>query len=521
MDLRRPALRLFLLFGAVAIPPLVGFALILFLAPDFVTQVGLGITLLLVTIGAVIWAAGVAVIGSRGIARDIRGLVELAERGAPTADVTSDALSEAQRRVASTLDERNRQIASLAAAFGAMPITGTAIEVAAAIVSTARAVTGDPTWQLAVFRSEGADLLPNGLYTENPGVPPEPLSELHRWAASAESPSGAADRRAHHLIGPWGGFVVVDCSVGDELSAALLALWEGRAEPTPSELDLFGLLGLQAATAIDHALLYVRVRRQADELNRLAAIQSDFLRGVTHDLQTPLTRIRALAAELSMAGGLDDRAREDLDTIAHQADRLRRMVSQLLVASRLEVGAVEPVSDVFRIEPIIRQTWNALRAERTFELRDDGPPVLVVADPDRVEQVVWAVLDNAVKYSPASSKIMVLVRARALDDASEQFTAQLDITDEGAGMDEITRARAFDQFFRSADARRLAPDGSGVGLYAARGLMRAMGGDIELSSRLGVGTTVTLTLPAESAGDADESAAAIHVRASGTDADTP
>jgi signal transduction histidine kinase len=504
VDLRRPALRLVLLFGAVAIPPLVAFALIIVAAPDFVSQAGIGTVLLLVAVGAGVWAAVVAVVGSRGIARDIRELVELAERGVPAAEVTPDALTDAQRRMTSTLDERNRQISSLAAAFGAMPITGTALEVAASIVSTARRVTGDPTWQLAVFRAAGDNLLPDGLYTADPSVPPEPLGDLHRWAASAEPPGGAMDRRARHVDGPWGGFVVVDCSAGDELSAALLALWEGRAEPTPSDLDLFGLMGLQAATAIDHALLYARVRTQADELNRMAAIQTDFLRGVTHDLQSPLTSIRAVAAELSRADDLDEAARADLDTIAYQADRLRRMVSQLLVASRLEVGAVEPITDVLRIKPVVEQTWNALRAERTFEVHDDGPPVLVVADPDRLEQVLWAVMDNAVKYSQPASTIMVRITARSVDAAGEQFTVQVDVTDEGAGMDPTTQTRAFDQFFRAADARRLAPDGSGVGLYAARGLMRAMGGDIELASRLGVGTTVTLTLPAEAAGDANE-----------------
>jgi signal transduction histidine kinase len=145
--------------------------------------------------------------------------------------------------------------------------------------------------------------------------------------------------------------------------------------------------------------------------------------------------------------------------------------------------------------------------------------VLVVADPDRVEQVLWAVLDNAVKYSPASSGITVSITARASNDASEQFTAKLEVIDEGAGMDETTRTRAFDQFFRSADARRLAPDGSGVGLYAARGLMRAMGGDIELSSRLGVGTTVALTLPAEAADETDEQPAVAASSTSGTEGD--
>jgi signal transduction histidine kinase len=74
----------------------------------------------------------------------------------------------------------------------------------------------------------------------------------------------------------------------------------------------------------------------------MAAVQTDFLRGITHDLQTPLTSIRAVANELQQSKGLDATGRADLETIAQQADRLRRMVGQLLAVSRLEVGALTP-----------------------------------------------------------------------------------------------------------------------------------------------------------------------------------
>jgi signal transduction histidine kinase len=219
---------------------------------------------------------------------------------------------------------------------------------------------------------------------------------MHRWAAASETADDQLPGRGSRLaIGPWGAFLVVTATAEEELNALLLAPREGRGEPSPAELDLAALIGQQAATAIDHALLYARVRSQAEELNRMAAIQTDFLRGVTHDLQTPLTSIRALAAELAQSAKLDKAGRKDLDTIAHQADRLRRMVSQLLVASRIEAGVVTPAQEVFRVEPLVRRTWEALRADRPFELVDDGPPHLVVADPDRLEQVLWAVLDNA------------------------------------------------------------------------------------------------------------------------------
>jgi len=503
MDLGRPSLRLLLLFGAVAIPPLVGLAALVYFAPEWVAGVGVGTALLLAVLAGAVWAVLVAVVGSRVIAADLRSMVELAERGAPEGEGGTESLTAVQRRLATALDERNRQIASLAEAVGAAPISAAPVDVAASVVGIARRVTRDPTWQLAILRSANAELLPPGMYGDDPAATPEPLTDMHRWAALSETgTSQPARARGRHAIGPWGAFVVVDASASDELSAILLAVWEGRGEPTPSELDLFGLIGLQAGTAIDHAMLYARVRSQADELNRLAAIQTDFLRGVTHDLQTPLTSIRAVADELGQSPTLDEAARADLDSIAHQAERLRRMVSQLLVASRLEVGAVTPTQEVLKAEPIVRRTWDALRADRRFELIDEGPEHLLVADPDRLEQVLWAVLDNAVKYSQPGSQVTVRLSA-APGDGGGGMSAHIAVSDEGAGMDEQTREKAFEQFYRSADARRLAPDGSGVGLYAARGLMRAMGGDARIESRLGVGSTVILSLPAELSADAE------------------
>ena len=300
----------------------------------------------------------------------------------------------------------------------------------------------------------------------------------------------ARERAARHVVGPWGAFAVVDVAVSDRMRAILYAPWEGRLDPTAAEIDLLALVGQHAGTALEHSLLYAQVRSQADELNRLAAVQADFLRGVTHDLQTPLTSIGALATELRADDVLPDSARADLDSITHQAERLRRMVSQLLVASRIEAGALTPQQEVFAVGPVVERTWAALRADRPFELRTTGTPHLAVADEDRLEQVLWAVLDNAVKYSPAETPIEVVIDGR---DGRLAVT----VTDRGTGMDEPTRRRAFDQFFRSDQARKLAPDGSGVGLYAAHGLMRAMDGSIDIGSSLGKGTSITLGVPAE------------------------
>lgn len=171
------------------------------------------------------------------------------------------------------------------------------------------------------------------------------------------------------------------------------------------------------------------------------------------------------------------------------------MVSQLLVASRLEAGVFVPQQEVFAVRPLIERTWAALRADRPFELEEIGAPHLAVGDADRVEQVLWAVLDNAVKYSPDASPIDVRLHAN-------DGTLDVTVRDHGAGMDAVSLGRAFEQFYRSDQARKLAPDGSGVGLYAAHGLMTAMGGDIKIVSALGRGTSVTVTIPAEASSEA-------------------
>ena len=495
MGFGRPAVRLFLLLLAVALPPLAGFAIISRTAPDLLNRVGSGTILLVVAAFAAVWAVVVTVVGNRLMGGELQALVDLAERG-PSGDQSE--ASSAYQRLAGALDERNRQIAELASHVRAAPIQLDARAVTRSTVALANSVNREPIWTLVVLRTPDAAALPAGAYTTADVELPE-IDDTHRWASTVE-PDDEAVPGVRWANGPWGAFIVVEVAAGEDLRASLIAPWEGRSAPSRAEREVLSLLGQTAATAIEHALLYDRLRSQTEELNRMAGVQTDFLRGVTHDLQTPLTSIRAVAAELATQPGLNEAARADLETIGHQADRLRRMVGQLLVVSRLEAGAVQPAADVFRAEPIVRKTWDALRAGRPFDLQVIGTPHLVVADPDRLEQVLWALLDNAVKYSTEASPISV--QLRAVEGPEEQLRAEISIRDEGGGMDDETQRRAFEQFYRAADARRMAPDGSGVGLYAARGLVRAMGGEVSLVSELGSGTTVTVSLPAEPLEDA-------------------
>jgi signal transduction histidine kinase len=489
-----PTVRLFLLAVAAALPPLILAVIVLLEPPSWLSRFSPATGLVVFALLTAAWWAVVAIVGARGLDDDVKAMVALAQRGRTEGGIGPGSAG-AVDRLGTMLDERNRQIAELAERLRASPTQGGAKQVALATVQTAVSVTHDATWTLAVSRSPSETALPRGIYaTDGSGTDaPAPLSEVAGWAATVEPDDGSIPA-VRYGEGPWGAFVAVEVAAGEELRASLLAPWEGRSPPSRAERELLSLLGQNAAIAIEHALLVEQLRAQTDELNRMASVQSDFLRGVTHDLQTPLTRVSALAAEVSEESHLSDAARVDLETISQQADRLRRMVAQLLVASRLEVGALQPAQEVFRVEPLVQRTWDALRAQLPFELKVTGVPHLAVADPDRLEQVLWALLDNAVKYSPSGSAISVTISG---ESNGPDLHSLIQIRDEGSGMDQESQRRAFEQFYRSETARRLAPDGSGVGLYAARGLVEAMGGSIAMSSRLGGGTTVTVTLPAE------------------------
>ena len=482
-------LRVFVGLLIAVLPPIILLVGAILLANSILDDVDPNLVAITVVLGTVVWAAILGIVYSRSMADDLRSMLTLAERGEP---VDNPELGTAYRQLAASLDERNRQIATLAREAGRVPIDDAPRRVVEALVGAIRPVMGDATWRAAVLTSDDPALLSPGIYVgSDEAAEPAEIGDLERWASVS-----SADASVARLEGPWGAFAVVNVASSDRLRAILYAPWEGRPDLSPAEMALLALVGQHFGAGVEHSLLYARVRSQADELDRLARVQADFLRGVTHDLQTPLTSIGALATELRADTSLSAAARGDLDTITHQAERLRRMVSQLLVASRLEAGAFTPQIEVFSVPPLVERTWGALRAERPFELTVEGAPHLAVGDPDRVEQVLWALLDNAVKYSPEGSPIEVRI-------APEEGGLGITVRDRGIGMDDETRRRAFDQFYRSARARKLAPDGSGVGLYAAKGLVEAMGGSVRLESALGTGTSITVRLPAELSGTSD------------------
>jgi signal transduction histidine kinase len=253
-----------------------------------------------------------------------------------------------------------------------------------------------------------------------------------------------------------------------------------------ADQDLLELFAAEVAVAIRNAQLFERVEAQNAQLLELDAAKDDFLRGVSHNLQTPLTSIRLYAEQLH--DGQPDRR---LIIIAEQSDRLSRMVRQLLTVTRLESGALKPRSEVLALGPRVRRAWEALAAGSVeFSLDDRSAGWLAVADGDQLDQVLWALLDNAVKYG-GGTPVHVEI---AVEEPRSRL--RLTVTDHGPGVAERDRARLFQRFARGEGRAR--DEGSGLGLYVSRELCRAMGGGLMLEPpREGRGAAFTVVLQGE------------------------
>jgi two-component system sensor histidine kinase VicK len=264
-----------------------------------------------------------------------------------------------------------------------------------------------------------------------------------------------------------------------------------------ADQDLLDLFSAEVGVALRNAELFGQIERQNAKLLELDAAKDEFLRGVSHNLQSPLTSIRAYVDQLR--AGSEEAARDRrLQIVAEQADRLTRLVRQLLTVTRLEAGVLRSEVEVFAVGPRVRRVWEALNAaEVAFELRDGGRGWLAVADPDQLDQVLWALLDNAVKYGGTDGRVEVEVRADATSGR-----LRVTIADHGPGVSEADRSRLFKRFSRG-DSQG-SGEGTGLGLYVSRQLLRAMGGELQLEpAREGIGAAFTLSLPGEPPGDED------------------
>jgi signal transduction histidine kinase len=230
----------------------------------------------------------------------------------------------------------------------------------------------------------------------------------------------------------------------------------------------------------------------AQTLERQRADQLAFLGGVAHDIRNPLGALK-LAMDLvppDRALPPEPRLRQLIARIGRQIGRLDRMVHDFLDASRIESGHLELKLEDCDLRELARVTldlFEPVAATHALVVAAPDAPVRVRCDPVRIEQVLANLVNNAIKYSPSGGSVRVTVALQA--DA-----AVIAVADDGAGMSADDLAHVFDPFRRGAGVD--AVPGTGLGLFVARRIVEAHGGEIAVDAARGAGSTFTVRLPA-------------------------
>lgn len=279
------------------------------------------------------------------------------------------------------------------------------------------------------------------------------------------------------------------------------ALWGIRAtadrDPTREETRTLAASADQIGQAVEQDRL--RVEASTAELARRAdAVKTALLESVSHDLRTPLASIRAAAGSL-MDAEVDwppDERRAAAAAIDREAERLNRLVTNLLDLSRIEAGELHIEAETFPIEDLIQTSLQRLSdviSGRPIEVIIDPGVPLVDVDAIFFNQALTNLVENAVAYVPDGRRIRIRASPGAADSAS---MIRLVVEDGGAGVPDADLGRLFDKFHR-ARSRSVGPDrGVGIGLSVVRGFVEAMGGRVEAHrSELG-GLAIVIDLPA-------------------------
>lgn len=232
------------------------------------------------------------------------------------------------------------------------------------------------------------------------------------------------------------------------------------------------------------------VNYMADELSNSESMKNEFISSVSHELRTPLTAIKGWAETISEMTDDRETVQKGMRVITNETERLSQMVEELLDFSRMQNGRFTLVMDRMDLlaelgEAVLTYTERAKR--EGMELIYDEPAMLpfVYGDKNRIRQVFINVIDNAIKYSEKGGKITVHC------GEVEGNRVEVAVEDEGCGIAQEDLPKIKTKFFKANQTRR----GSGIGLAVANEIITMHHGSLELFSKIGLGTTVVISLP--------------------------
>jgi signal transduction histidine kinase len=280
----------------------------------------------------------------------------------------------------------------------------------------------------------------------------------------------------------------------------MLEIAQSPTEATKDEFELTGtgrvFRGYTSPVVSRHGDFVGRIwtLREVTADKELERMRDAFVATVSHELRTPLTSISGFLEMLQDEQHLlGDSGRMYLDVIRRSTERLHQLVEDLLLVAQIEAQRVDLLREPVDLAEVARSAVESVRAwasERgvRIDIEADHPPA-TLGDPRRLGQVLDNLLSNAIKFSRHGGSVTVEV-------GGDRETAKLVVSDTGIGIPADEQGHVFSRFYRASTANELAVPGTGLGLAITRALVDQHGGSIELESRLGEGTKVTVRLPA-------------------------
>jgi two-component system sensor histidine kinase KdpD len=276
-----------------------------------------------------------------------------------------------------------------------------------------------------------------------------------------------------------------------------IGVLEVRGRPRGGRFDdedraLLGSLADQAALALERVRLTNEAAR-AEVLAQSDELKSALLASVSHDLRTPLATIKTSVSSLMdrEVEWSPEAEGEFLEAIDEETDRLARMVSNLLDLSRIEGGALRPDRDWYDARELVQRVVSRLSARavatgHTLTANVEPGVTLGWFDYVEIDQVLANLVENAIKYTPAGSSIVVEVKTTPTG-------LQFGVRDDGPGIPPLAREQVFEKFYRAGNAR--GQQGTGIGLTISRGLVEAHGGTIWVEQRSDPGASILFSIP--------------------------
>lgn len=270
------------------------------------------------------------------------------------------------------------------------------------------------------------------------------------------------------------------------LYASLFAIVRSASRRLLRQMREIALLGAQA--------------REAETLRQVDRLKDEFIGGVSHELRRPLASIKGYTASLLLpdAQWAPAEQREFLHVIDEESDHLAALIDNLLDLARLGTGSLRLACEPLHLPALTEQVVRRVRAQaqlppHCYEVRFPERLPYVEGDSARISQVLLNLLENAAKYAPAGTPIVI--DGRAAGDTAGTMVA-ISVRDRGPGLSPEQAAHVFDKFYRVDSGLTRATEGTGLGLAICRGVVEAHGGHITVAATPGQGCTFTFTLPA-------------------------